>query len=201
MSAAVVPVTLLTGLAAADRAALVSHWSATRPRHERWAVLIEGALAPPPGQLPHDASVSVVQVGGCACCSGGLVLRVALTRLLRRQGWQHVLILAGAAARPSAIVAMLRSAPFEGLVEIREVVAALDATAAAAGLDASARLHEKALEQVDSSTMVLLAGGRALAPPAALALGAAVRDAAAGRRVLECGHGDWPDWAAIDSAS
>ncbi|HWS75936.1 MAG TPA: GTP-binding protein, partial [Quisquiliibacterium sp.] len=149
----------------------------------------------------QDDALSVVQVGGCACCSGALVLRVALTRLLRRKGWHHVLILAGATARPSAIAAMLRSAPFEGLVEIRELVAALDAKAAAAGLDASARLHETALEQVVASTKVLLAGRRMLSPPAALALEAAVRDAAAGRRVLECDHGDWPDWAAIGTPS
>jgi hypothetical protein len=45
VSAGRVPVTLLAGLDAGDRAALVAHWLRTRPAGERWAVLAEGGLA------------------------------------------------------------------------------------------------------------------------------------------------------------
>lgn len=115
MSAAPIPVTLLHGLGAGapDRAARLERWLARRPPQERWALIAEGGVALP---AFDPACVVVAQIGGCACCTGALVLRVTLTRLLRQGPWHRVVILAGAATRTQALAGQLQAAPFAGLL-------------------------------------------------------------------------------------
>ena len=117
MSAVPVPVTLLHGLGAGapERAGRLERWLARRPPQERWAVIAEGGVALP---AFDRSSVVIAQIGGCACCTGALVLRVTLTRLLRQGPWHRVVILAGAAARPQALAEQLRAAPFAGLLAV-----------------------------------------------------------------------------------
>jgi hypothetical protein len=70
--------------------AQIDRWVRDPPPGERGAILIEGAFvsANPPPDVP------LVRVAaGCVCCVGHLVLKVELTRLLRRARPQRLLLL------------------------------------------------------------------------------------------------------------
>ena len=133
MSRARIPVVLIAAPGGAERSARVAEWLAVRPAAQRWALLVEGgpgalaavgrepgagAAGQPSGAVPAGPEPGVVAValGGCACCTGATVLRVTLTRLLRAGGLDRILIVAGAAARPEAIAAMLAAPPFDTLL-------------------------------------------------------------------------------------
>lgn len=68
----------------------VDRWHAALVGSNPGAVVIEGAFIPvnPPSDVP------LLRVaGGCVCCTGHLVLKVELTRLLRRFRPDRVLML------------------------------------------------------------------------------------------------------------
>lgn len=129
MNRARVPVVVLAGERAADRRVLVARWLDSRPSGERWALLIEGGIAAVamafaaqgdetgPGQEGGPGVVAIA-LGGCVCCTAATVLRVTLTRLLRKGGLDRILIVVGAAARPTAIAAMLTTPPFDAVLEL-----------------------------------------------------------------------------------
>ena len=53
-----------------------------RPPSERWSLVIEGIWWPE-GSLA-DPAIDIQHIGGCACCSGSIALRVALARAIRQ---------------------------------------------------------------------------------------------------------------------
>ena len=131
MSPPRVPLTLIPGCAGPAAVEALARRIRARPPGERWAVIVDGALAGASlagtladgagvnlaetlvdGAGAPDGGVRVVAAGGCACCSGATVLRVTLTRLLREGGWQRIVVAAGAAARPEALVALLGAPAF-----------------------------------------------------------------------------------------
>jgi G3E family GTPase len=103
-----------------------------QPASERWALLINDFGATSLGGAPSSRArnVSLREIGGCACCTGELVLRTALVSLLRESHPDRVVIEASAAAEPSALLRSFAEPTLASAVEVRTVIA----TAAASQL-------------------------------------------------------------------
>ena|SRR5689334_16328766 len=97
----------------------------SRPQTERWAVLMNDFGGTAQRSLPTRLveSVTVREIGGCACCTGQLVLRTALVSLLRAQRPARVLIEASAAADPNALVELLRDPELASALHVHTIFA------------------------------------------------------------------------------
>lgn len=87
---------------------------------ERWAVLITSAGLV---DLPAPNGVVVRKVtGGCACCIGSVVFRVALTKLLREARCDRLLIELSADDHTERAIAMLRDEWFAKAIALKAIV-------------------------------------------------------------------------------
>ncbi len=114
------PLTLVSGGRAADREAAIAH--ALRPR-QATAVILEGLAdgnsiladlaehPPSPLQLLRIAP-------GCLCCSGNLVLRVTLNRLLRHPP-AHLFISLADATHIEQLRTWLTASPYDVLLALQ----------------------------------------------------------------------------------
>lgn len=114
------PLTLVSGARAADREAAIGH--ALRP-HEAVAVILEGLadgnsiLADLAEQSP--SSLQVLRIApGCLCCSGNLVLRVTLNRLLRHPPARLFISLADA-THIEQLRSWLSASPYDALLALQ----------------------------------------------------------------------------------
>ncbi len=96
-----VSVCLVTGATGAGKSTFISALAAARPSAERWAVLNNdvGEFA----STENDATLTVSAIGGCACCTGQIMLQTAIVQLLRRTRPSRLIIEASAAAEPAAL--------------------------------------------------------------------------------------------------
>lgn len=113
-----VTVTLVTGASARAReAALAAHLAAT-PIDGATAVILEG-LAPgdsPLDTLPDDWRAARI-APGCLCCTGNLVLRVTLNRLLRRHP-QRLFIGVAQSEHLDQLRSWLQAEPYDQLLKL-----------------------------------------------------------------------------------
>jgi hypothetical protein len=81
-----VPATLVVGGSAGAREAAIGAALDSLPTQDGAAVILEGLA---PGNSPLDtpsAGVHVARIApGCLCCTGNVILRVTLNRLLRKK--------------------------------------------------------------------------------------------------------------------
>jgi G3E family GTPase len=78
----------LRTVAPIDRQAAVDRWVASHPEGRR-AILTEGF-----GSFTAPDGIAVAGLGGgCVCCVGQVLLRVTLTRLMRAERPEHLLLL------------------------------------------------------------------------------------------------------------
>ena len=114
------PLTLVSGGRAADREAAIAH--ALRPR-QATAVILEG-LADGNSILADLAEhpLSPLQLlriaPGCLCCSGNLVLRVTLNRLLRHPP-AHLFISLADATHIEQLRTWLTASPYDVLLALQ----------------------------------------------------------------------------------
>ncbi|MGZ3182575.1 MAG: GTPase [Telluria sp.] len=109
-----IPTTLVLGAGARARERAVA--SLLRPG-ETAAVILEGL---PDGTAELDASpgLSVARIApGCLCCTGNLVLRVTLNRMLRGAPGRLFVGLADA-AHAGQLRSWLQSTPYDQLLEV-----------------------------------------------------------------------------------
>ncbi len=127
-----VPVTLVTGpTAAAREAAIASLLGAAASTNSPGAaqaasfsaVILEGLAA---GTTPITdlSSVRLVRLApGCVCCTGNLVLRVTLNRLLR-QGPERLFIGVASSKHLDQLRSWLQEAPYDQLLALNPTVQA-----------------------------------------------------------------------------
>jgi len=83
------------------------------PAHERWAVLGDGVFGA--SLLATGAQASGLErhaLLGCACCTGNLALRVTLGRLIRRGGYDRILVVVADADHRAGVLNVLEEAQF-----------------------------------------------------------------------------------------
>lgn len=123
-----VSVVLLLGLLGVGKTATLQHLLSQRPKHERWAVLLNefGALGVDQALLAtSDVMVSQVS-GGCLCCAAGPVTRVKLNQLLRQARPQRLLIEPSGVAHPHEILNLLAAPEYQGLLRLDSIITLLD---------------------------------------------------------------------------
>ena len=121
------PTTLVTGARAGHREAAIA--AALQPGQAS-AIILEGladgstALAfdqPPSAAAPHPQVLRIAP--GCLCCTGNLVLRVTLNRVLRHPPARLYIGLADA-SHLEQLRAMLSAAPYDSLLSLGPDLAA-----------------------------------------------------------------------------
>ena len=115
------PLTLVLGPAGSDRehaiAAEIATWGPRAPG-VRVAAILEGL---PTGQatLLASATLDLHRIApGCLCCTGNLVLRVTLNRLLRRPP-DHLFIGMASLEHLDQLRSWLSNSPYDQLLELR----------------------------------------------------------------------------------
>ncbi len=149
-----VPVALLTGFLGAGKTTLLNHVLDTCREH-RFAVLVNelGRIGIDPALVTSAKDGVVELTNGCLCCSVRIDLARTLDRLLRRGGFEYLLIETTGIAEPAPIVQT-----FENIPEIRRaaridaVIAVIDAEQFSAQL----REHETARNQVALADFLVL---------------------------------------------
>ncbi|MGK5069606.1 hypothetical protein D3C81_465970 [compost metagenome] len=118
------PLTLVSGARAADREAAIA--AALRP-HEAVAVILEGladgnsilaGLAEQASPSPSFPLQLLRIAPGCLCCSGNLVLRVTLNRLLRHPPARLFISLADA-THIEQLRSWLGASPYDSLLALQ----------------------------------------------------------------------------------
>ncbi len=143
------PVTVVAGFAGAGKSALIERWLRECPAGERWALLGNASMSDAPGAVGRYRVA-----GGCACCTAQASARSALATLLRAGPWQRLIVELDGAARPEALVDLLRRPPFDALVEVDRLVAVIDATRPAP-FEAEP-MHPLARAQVEVATRIVV---------------------------------------------
>jgi len=180
------PVAIVAGFAGAGKSALIERWLRERPVGERWALLgnapAAGASggAGTPGMADGPAmadgptgttagTLGFYRVaGGCACCTAQASARSALVALLRAGPWHRLVVELDGAARPQALIDLLRSPPFDALLEVDDIVSVVDATRPAP-FEAEP-MHPLAQAQVEVATRIELNQADRLPEPRRAAL-------------------------------
>jgi hypothetical protein len=120
-----VPVTLVTGPSAGAReaaiASLLDAAASATPSSGFSAVILEG-LAAGTSPIADLSSVRLVRLApGCVCCTGNLVLRVTLNRLLR-QGPERLFIGVASSEHLDQLRSWLQEAPYDQLLALNPTV-------------------------------------------------------------------------------
>jgi G3E family GTPase len=124
-----IPVNLITGFLGAGKTTVIRNLLAQRPAGERWAVLVNdfGKVVLDDVVRDSDGGIVVREVaGGCICCTAQVELRTAMVRLLREARPQRLLVEVSGAARPSAILGVLREKSMADATELRASLCVLD---------------------------------------------------------------------------
>ncbi|CAN7573452.1 GTPase [Massilia sp. LjRoot122] len=118
-----VATTLVTGASAALReAAIASLLEAAPSSPEGFSAVILEGLASGSSPIPDSSSVRLVRLApGCVCCTGNLVLRVTLNRLLR-QGPERLFIGLASSEHLDQLRSWLQEAPYDQLLALNPTV-------------------------------------------------------------------------------
>ncbi|MCC6070171.1 GTPase [Massilia sp. GCM10020059] len=117
MTAAALPATLVTGPSAAAREAAIGASLAAMGQGGHLAVILEG-LPDPRSILTPSGSLEVHRIApGCVCCTGNLVLRVTLNRVLRRRP-ERLYIGLASTEHLDQLRSWLQQPPYDQLLEL-----------------------------------------------------------------------------------
>lgn len=121
LAAAPIPATLVTGATAAAReAAIAAAIDTSIPT----AIILEGLPDPHSPLADADqAQLHIVRIApGCPCCSGNMVMRVTLDRLLRRRP-QRLFIALSETSHLQQVIAFLTQEPYDKLLSLTKEIA------------------------------------------------------------------------------
>ncbi|MGM0823548.1 MAG: CobW family GTP-binding protein [Pseudomonadota bacterium] len=124
-----VPVHIVTGFLGSGKTTLIHSLIEQKPVDEKWAILVNEFGQIGIDQAMFDTRDDVVVKGlpgGCLCCQLAFVLQAALVNLLARSQPDRVIIEPSGLGHPAGLVDLLRGEAFQGVVEVRDIVATLD---------------------------------------------------------------------------
>ena len=117
MNLKALPATLVTGASAAAREAAVMASLASAGQGGRAAVIREGLPDPRSVLTPSDLLEVHRIAPGCVCCTGNLVLRVTLNRVLRRRP-ERLYIGLASTEHLDQLRSWLQQPPYDQLLEL-----------------------------------------------------------------------------------
>lgn len=129
-----VPTNIITGFLGAGKTSAISHLLQNKPKHERWAVLvnefgeigIDGSLMQ--GQYSEEQGVFIREVpGGCMCCAAGLPMQIALNMLLAKSNPDRLLIEPTGLGHPKEVLEVLSSDHYHEVLSIQKIITLVDA--------------------------------------------------------------------------
>ena len=127
-----VPTWLVTGARAGAREAAIAGVLETGPKGVSSVIILEGlsdggsalAFDPADGPVPYDPVPQVLRIApGCLHCSGNLVLRVTLNRVLRHPPARLYISLASA-EHLELLRSWLSEAPYDALLDLQSDIEA-----------------------------------------------------------------------------
>jgi G3E family GTPase len=132
-----IPTHVICGPLGAGKTSLIRSLLAQKPANERWAVLINefGQIGLDAALLSTDETgISLAEVaGGCLCCVNGVPFQIGLSRLLRKNKPDRLLIEPSGLGHPTELMAQLGAPPWQGVLALQPCVTVLDAAALARG--------------------------------------------------------------------
>jgi G3E family GTPase len=129
-----VPTNIITGFLGAGKTTAISHLLQNKPKHERWAVLvnefgeigIDGSLMQ--GQYSEEQGVFIREVpGGCMCCAAGLPMQIALNMLLAKSNPDRLLIEPTGLGHPKEVLEVLSSDHYQEVLSMQKIITLVDA--------------------------------------------------------------------------
>ncbi|WNL43971.1 GTP-binding protein [Halomonas sp. PAMB 3264] len=124
-----IPTHVVTGFLGSGKTTLIHSLIEQKPVEEKWAVLVNefGQIGIDQTMFDHRDDVVVKGLpGGCLCCQLAFVLQAALVELIRRSRPDRVIIEPSGLGHPAGLLDLLRGEAFEGVLEVRDIIATLD---------------------------------------------------------------------------
>lgn len=129
-----VPTNIITGFLGVGKTTAIQHLLGTKPKGERWAVLvnefgevgIDGSLIAGSDAEQNDVFIREVP-GGCMCCTAGLPMQMALTMLLAKAKPDRLLIEPTGLGHPEEVLGVLSGENYKGVLDLRATITLVDA--------------------------------------------------------------------------
>lgn len=120
---------LIIGFLGCGKTTTIRHLLAHKPRHERWAVLVnEFGEIGIDGALLADSGAILKEIpGGCMCCVNGLPMQIGLNMLLQQAKPDRLLIEPTGLGHPKQILSLLTQETYSGWIELLATLCLLDA--------------------------------------------------------------------------
>jgi G3E family GTPase len=120
---------LITGFLGSGKTTTIRHLLASKPEHERWAVLVNefGEIGIDGALLADSGAVLKEIPGGCMCCVNGLPMQVGLNMLLQQSKPDRLLIEPTGLGHPKQILSLLTQDSYAGWIDLQATLCLLDA--------------------------------------------------------------------------
>ena len=129
-----IPTNIISGFLGVGKTSAILNLLAQKPETERWAILvnefgeigIDGSLFE--GNKKEGESVAIFEVpGGCMCCTAGLSMQIALSRLLANDRPDRLLIEPTGLGHPKEVLEVLCSESHKNILSVQKTLTLVDA--------------------------------------------------------------------------
>jgi len=147
-------VNLITGFLGSGKTTTLRHLLASKPQHEKWAILVnEFGEIGIDGALLRDSGAALKEIpGGCMCCVNGLPMQVGLNRLLTQNRPDRLLIEPTGLGHPRQLLAMLSAPAYQPHLQLDATLTLLDARQLA---DARVTANENFRDQLAAADVII----------------------------------------------
>ena len=129
-----IPTNIISGFLGVGKTSAILNLLAQKPETEHWAILvnefgeigIDGSLLE--GNKKEGESVAIFEVpGGCMCCTAGLSMQIALSRLLANDRPDRLLIEPTGLGHPREVLEILCSESYKNVLSVQKTLTLVDA--------------------------------------------------------------------------
>ena len=125
-----IPTNIITGFLGAGKTTLIQQLLASKPSHERWAVLVNefGQIGIDHALMGQTQEVFIKEIaGGCICCANFLPMQIALSQLLAKARPHRLLIEPTGLGHPKQIIDNLSESHWQNTLQLQATLCVIDA--------------------------------------------------------------------------
>ncbi len=124
-----IPVNIIWGFLGAGKTTLIRHLLSLNSQKENWVVLVnEFGQVGIDGAVLESSGVQVKEIaGGCMCCVGNVVTRVALNQIIKELKPERLIIEPSGLAHPDELLSMLAEDQYQEVLWLESSTAVVDA--------------------------------------------------------------------------